>query len=297
MQSISRNNRFFRKANKMFLRAFFLVILFSIFPLSSACAETVTVNPVAKWTPVLVEFQLPEARAMAGNPGPPFTRIEAQFPSIPSAWETLKNMVSIKLKGQLRSEDEPIISGWQPWAGQRGESGIEVKRSDRCPEGFFPVITMERGGAVAVHWSIQIWGRYRFPDYPDLLPADDEYQKLIKQKIEVRDFSLTIHEVEGGVGLENIRNDAAAEPSEVLGSWQGQGTLAEYEAQSYQFPARADFVGELQLKMKLYFPEIDDQQETAYETPVEASLRFMCGSKVSIRIISDKIMRVPGGEE
>lgn len=289
------NNKLSRKFKRDTLIIIFVLILFLVFLSITIHAEKVIVNPVAGWIPVLVEFRIPEKCAFSGDPGPPFVRVRSRFPSIPSAWETLKDTVKIRLRGSLWPEDEPVISGWRAWAGKKGDSGIEVKSSDRCPKGFFPVITIGRGEMVSVHWKIQIWGRYRFPEHPDLLPADEDYQNMIKQKIEVRDFSLTLYKVEGEVKLENIRNDALPEPLEIVGRWQGPGTLAEYEARSYQFPARADYVGELQLKMKLYFPEVDDRRETAYETPVEAYLRFMCGSKVKIRIIYDKLMRQTGG--
>jgi len=274
---------------------FFLMVCSPLLP-----AKTATVNPVIQWIPVVSEFQIAKTYTSVGLLPPPFSRVKSKYPNIPSAWETLKPMVRIRLRGSFWAEDEPIVSGWRPWADELGVSGLEVRRSDQRPGVCAPIFHVERGTDIPIHWKIDIWTEYRLPKYPEseLLPDQSEYQELIKQKIEVRDFSLTVHKLEGGFGLKNIRKDALPEPSETVCQWRDHGhqTLAFYEAQDYRFSARSDYVGEVRLKMKLYFPELDDQKDTQYETPIEVSLRFLCGSKVSIRVISDQLKHWPGGK-
>ena len=259
---------------------------FLILSSSTVQAERITVNPV-EWTPVITEFQIDKyARSVFTEP--PFTKVESKYPTIPSAWKTLKDMVKIRLRGGWWTEEEPVISGWKTWVAEE-DSGIEVMRSDKVPEDFVPVRNFLRGGPVPVRWRIEIWGRYRFPDNPSLGPGDEEYQKLIKKKIEVRDFSLKVYKVEGDFSLKNIRNEVSPEPFKVLGERDFRKYLADYESQDYHLKRGASYIGEAQLKMKLFFPEVDEQADTWEETPVEASLRFMSGSQVDFRIISSQI--------
>ena len=111
------------------LVGFFSLIIYC--PMLSA--KTVTVNPVTQWIPVVSEFQIAKTYTSAELLPPPFSRVKSKYPNIPSAWETLKPIVGIRLRGSFRAEDEPIVSGWRPWADELGVSGLEVRRSDQRP--------------------------------------------------------------------------------------------------------------------------------------------------------------------
>jgi hypothetical protein len=258
------------------------VTLFFVGIVMSGSAEgaTITVNPVAEWTPVVSEFRIhAEHGRMA--PEPPFVKVKAKYPSIPSAWEALKDMVRMRLAGTIWSEDEPVISGWRPWESEEGAAGIEVMRSDNFPSDGIPLRNVPRE-VVEVRWRVDIWGRegrhYRHPERPELDPAQKEYQDLIKKKVVVRDFSFGVYKVEGDyTDLKNLTNKAASEAfwkpePQYLGY---EKPLADYEARLHAFRI-VPGTYEVQLKAKLYFPELDEQKETTGETEVEASLRFMC---------------------
>jgi hypothetical protein len=273
-------------------------------------AKQVTVNPVGDWTPVLTRFELSESKALGvGSLGPPFTRVKCDAPSILSAWKVVQPMVRIR---PSFFPDDPVISGWRPWhdAEGTGLTGLEVKRSDENPvtevmfygrrerRQAFPVIGFGRA-EVPITWEIQIWGRYRLRDAEKrkLFPSDPEYQKLIKEKIQVVDFSMTIHKVAGERKAENIRNKAAEEPTEIVARYEGglggvPQSLAAYESRQYNAKLRGDYLGELRLQVKLRFPEAEEQQASAYDVPVEGYLRFVCGSWSGIRVISDEIKRI-----
>ncbi len=291
-------SRLFGGLTKKFARAVALWCGFLICCSVAVCAQQATVNPVGKWTPVVSEFHIPEARARSGGSiGPPFTRVESREPKMLSAWEALKD--TVKIKRRRLYEDEPVIGGWRPWADPKTPevSGIEVKRSDKIPGDAapcLPVMAVERGGDIPLRWKIDIWGRYRLPERPKLLPADAEFQRLIKQKIQVTDFSLAVYKLEGELSWKNVRNAASPEPFKIIGQYRSglHSSLAFYESQEYRLPATADYVGEIRLEVKLRFPEAERQAETAYEVPVEACLRFICGSRFSIRVISDEIRHV-----
>jgi len=202
-------------------------------------------------------------------------------------------MVKIKLRGKRWGEDEPVIGGWADWMDEEGASGIEAMRSDKAPEGFLPVPSFLRGGPVPVRWKIEIWGKNLSralaetdPSLEGLGPADPEFQEAIKKRIEVRDFSLTVHKLEGEVSLENIRKGALFDPFKVLGEWDYTRSLAEYESQEFLLHRGAIYIGELQLRMRLFFTEVDEGRA---DTPVEAYLRFICGSKVDFRVIGHQM--------
>jgi len=282
-------------------------------------AARLTVNPY-EWIPVITEFQIDQrlTRPMQLGQDFPFTRIkdESEDPnkpkprSIPKDWKILKDMVKIRLIGGRWGEEEPVISGWRTWVDEEGESGIEVMRSDKFLEaGPLPLYTFVSQQNLFIRWKIEIWGGYRFKD-PDpnnptlslLGPGDDEYQDLIKERIELRDFSLKVYKVEGDLSLKNIkkniRNDVLLEPFDEgvitpflelgkFGSWK---SLADYEAEDYfveRFMRHAGHIGEVQLTMKLIFPEVDQpeadeqgdtstpQREWQSETPVEVYLRYI----------------------
>ena len=252
-----------------------------------------TLNPGSQWYPVIAQLTLDEPRVAAGgDPGPPFVKVDAPSPGVTAAWKTLEGLIGIKRRAYY--EDEPVISGWQVWSDpvRPGISGLEVKRSDRAG-GNIPMIAPERGRDIPVRLRIEIWGRYRLPDRPDLLPGDAEYQRLVKKKIRVTDFSLTVHVIEGKFSAASIKNAAAAEPLKVIGALRGlDDSLAAVEAQTYAVPGNPDYLGELRLEMKLRFPEEEGRVDTAYETALEGCLRFFCGSRVSIRVISDEIRTI-----
>ena len=255
-------------------------------------------NPGAEWVPVVTEFEVSPANLGApGHPGPPFTRVQSEDPSIPSAWEALKELVRVRVAGLSWGED-PAISSWRPWYGtgdEEGLSGIEVKRSDRQGNVPVPLIHVEVGQRVRVLWKIEIWGRYRLPERPELFPADEEYQRLIKRKIEVRDISVEIHKIKEREGTVDIRDDALPDAYYVLSKWDGVQSLAYYEGQGYEFPPRGAYVGEMQLKLSLWFPEFAEQAETASDVRVEAAFRFLCGSLTEFRVISREVRDFPGG--
>jgi hypothetical protein len=270
----------------------------------SFIGQDFVLNPVGEWIPVVSEFLLAGGRpTAAGDPGPPFTRVDSRFPSIPSAWEMLKPLAAVKDKAY--GEDEPVISGWRVWTQpdpnnrDRLLSGLEVKRSDRlgaASERALPVVAVERGGPIPVKFKVEIWGRHRLTGRDDrqYFPADAEYQEFMKRKIQVVDFLLAVHKLEGEFGHEHIKNRAQAEPYRVIGRFRGglDNSLASYEAASYELPATDDYLGELRLEMSLRFPESERGQASAYDVPVKVCLRFICGSKVKIRVISDTVKKV-----
>lgn len=257
-------------------------------------AARVTVNPY-EWIPVITEFQIDQGltRPMQLGQDFPFTRIkdESEDPnkpkprSIPKDWKILKDMVKIRLIGGRWGEEEPVISGWRTWVDEEGESGIEVMRSDnKVPKNGLPLRNFLLRDLV-VGWKIEIWGGYKFkdpdPDNPTLSllgPGDQEYQDLIKKKIEVRNFSLKVYKVEGDFSLENIKNEVSPQSLKDLG--RAVGTLADYERQDYYsaFRGETGHIGEIQLKMKLFFREVDAREELEtweQPTPVEVSLRYI----------------------
>jgi len=262
---------------------------FLILSSSTVQAERITVNPY-EWIPVITEFQIDQRLTGPMRQGPEWTKIkdESEDPnkpkprSIPKDWKILKNMAKIRLRGQRWWEEEPVISGWRTWVDEEGESGIEVMRSDnKVPENGLPLRNFLLRDLV-VGWKIEIWGGYKFkdpdPDNPTLSllgPGDQEYQDLIKKKIEVRDFSLKVYKVEGDFSLENIKNEVSPQSLKDLG--RAVGTLADYEKQDYYsaFRGETGHIGEIQLKMKLFFRELDELADTWEETPVEVSLRYI----------------------
>jgi hypothetical protein len=237
------------------------------------------------------------------RPGPEWTKVkdESKDPSkptsIPLDWKTLKDLVKIRRTAQdwldwAKAEEKPVIGGWRTWV-EKDESGIEVMRSDKVPEGGLPLYNFLRQD-LAINWRIEIWGRYRFPDKPLLGPGDREYQELIKKKIEVWDFSLEVYKVEGDLSLENIKNKVSPQPFKDLG--RGFGSLADYEREGYygSFRGETGHIGEVQLKMKLFFREVDEQADTWQETPVEATLRYISAKdELDIDRIYQKIQRAP----
>lgn len=263
---------------------------------STAPAATVTVNPVKDWTPVLSEFRVPERVEATAYEGqwrpPPYSRIEVKKkrPRLPDAWRVLEPMVKIKLRGAFWDQNETVISGWRPWVGtetQAGTSGIGVMRSDKLGDGEFPVRNLLRKSLCPVRWTVNVYTGWRFPGddtykgrkVSELTPVDQEFQELIKKKIVVREYSFRIYRVEGDwKNLNNLRNRVSPEPywkpsPEYLGY---ERSLAEYEAKSggYTFSAIPG-IYEVQLKMKLYFPELDDQKDTQRETELEGYIRFI----------------------
>lgn len=268
---------------------FFLILSSSI-----TQAERITVNPY-EWIPVITEFQIDQRLTRPMKQGPEWTKIkdESEDPnkpkprSIPKDWKILKNMAKIRLRGQQWWEEEPVISGWRTWVDEEGESGIEVMRSDnKVPEDGLPLRNFLLRDLV-VGWKIEIWGGYKFkdpdPDNPTLSllgPGDQEYQDLIKKKIEVRDFSLKVYKVEGDLSLENIKNEVSPQSLKDLG--RTVGTLADYERQDYYsaFRGETGHIGEIQLKMKLFFRELDEHADTWEETPVEVSLRYISAENI-----------------
>jgi hypothetical protein len=256
--------------------------------------EQFTVNPGSLWFPVITELTLLESRVISGgNPGPPYVRVAAPFPGVAAGWKALRNMVTIKRRAFY--EDEPVISGWRTLSdpSQPGVSGLEVKRSDQAG-GWLPIVAPERGGEIPVRLRIEIWGRYRIPGHPKLQPGDPEYQQILKQKIRVTDFALAVYKIEGELSALNIKNKPQPEPYLVVGSARGglDDSLAAYEARTYKFPAVSDYIGELRLEMKLRFPEAEIGMADAYEGPLEGAIRFICGSNISIRKISDAIRQI-----
>jgi hypothetical protein len=199
-------------------------------------------------------------------------------------------MVKIKLRGAFWDQDEVVISAWRPWVGTGGEagtSGIEVMRSDKVGEGDLPVRNLLRRSMCPVWWTVDIYTGWRFPGddtykgrkVSELTPVDQEFQELIKKKIVVREYSFRIFQVEGDWrNLNNLRNRVSLEPywkptPEYLGY---ERPLAEYEAKSRgdTFTANPG-IYEVQLKMKLYFPELDDQKDTQTEAELEGYIRFI----------------------
>jgi hypothetical protein len=284
-----------------------LLVLFSAWAAAfsgpDASDQGLVLNPVGEWTPVVTEFLIAGGRmTSAGDPGPPFSRISSRFPSIPSAWDVLKELAAIKNKAY--GEDEPVLSGWRVWkepdrrSQNRLLSGIEVKRSDKPIESSapqLPVVAVERGGPVPVRFKVEIWGRHRLTGKDDrqYFPADEEYQNFMKQKIQVTDFLMAVHKLEGDFGYQQIKNKALPDPYKVIGRYRGglDNSLASYEAGEYLLPLTDDYLAELRLEMSLRFPEAEKGQPTAYDVPVKVCLRFICGSRVKIRVISDQIRK------
>ncbi len=282
---------------RLLLKATTGLFLFLILSPSAIQAERITVN-VVEWTPVITEFQIDRSYTRYMRPAPEWTRVESQHPTIPSAWETLKDMVKIKLRGQWWGEDEPVIGGWTDWTDEEGASGIEVMRSDKAPEDGLPLYNFLRQDLV-IRLKIEIWGRYRFPDDPSLGPADQEYQDLIKEKIKVREFSLGLHKVEGELSLRSIKNGALPDPFKILRE-DYDTYLSDYEnldqgTQIYAVPFRGEtgHIGEIQLKIKLFFPEVDEAGDTwRPDTPLEAYLRYISAKdEAEIRKIHEETRR------
>ena len=140
------------------------------------------------------------------------------------------------------------------------------------------------------------------PDDPEkkrvLRPSDPKFQKLIKQKIEVVDFSLTAHKVQPGGTERGLRNPALEAPYQTLGTRQsGVGgadrSLAFYEAQEYLVRMRSGFVGELRLQLRLRFPEAEKAQASGYFVPLETSMRFASVDWTRPpRVISDRLKKI-----
>jgi len=280
-----------------------LCVLLCLFlsPAPARATAKLTVNPVGEWFPVVTKFEFDESEAVGsgGDPGPFATKIKSATPGIPSAWRELEEMVRVR---SAPRPTDPVISGWRPWYTPEGLSGIEIKAADPGTSSY--VISFPRGRDRKVRWEVQVWGRYRLkdPDDPEkkrvLRPPDPKFQKLIKEKIEVVDFSLTAHRVQPDGEKKNIRNAAIEEPYQTVGRYQsGLGgaslSLARYEAQDYLVRMRGNFVGELRLRLTVRFPEAEKAQASAYSLPVEASLRFSSGDwPRTPRVISDKVRRV-----
>lgn len=264
-------------------------------------ATTVTVNPVRDWIPVVARFEMDEQAAVGGggDPGPPFTRVESQAPSILSAWRELEEMVRIR---SAPRPSDPVISGWRPWYTPEGVSGIEAKGAD--PDTSSYVISFSRGEDEKVYWEVQIWGRYRLkdPDDPEnkrvLRASDPKFQKLMKEKIKVVDFSLTAHKVPPEGRGKNIRNAATEVPYQTIGTYQREfagsdSSLGAYEARDFKVRKRGNFIAELRLELKLRFPEAEQQQDSAYYVPLKASMRFSSGDWASSpRVISRKLRKI-----
>lgn len=292
------------KRRSGFFRGFTTFRVFVLPMLSSSfvhAATTVTVNPVRNWIPVVARFEMDEQAAVGGggDAGPPFTRVKSQAPSILSAWRELEEMVRIR---SAPRPSDPVISGWRPWYTPEGVSGIEAKAADPGTSSY--VISFSRGEDEKVHWEVQVWGRYRLkdPDDPEkkrvLRASDPKFQKLMKEKIKVVDFSLTAHKVPPEGNAKNIRNAAAEDPYQTLGTYQ-QGSagaypsLASYEARDFRVRKRGNFIAELRLQLRLRFPEAEQQQDSAYYVPLEAAMRFSSGDWMrSPRVISRKLRKL-----
>jgi len=264
-----------------------------------APGKSFTVNPVSRWEPIVTRMELDPTRIAGGNPGPPFVKVQGRFPDIPSAWEALKPLVKIRLPGQLWTKDEPVISGWRTTKGP-GIVGIEAKRSDRIPEDrkdrLLPILSFDRGMPVPVNLEVEIWSTYRILEQPDLVPTDPEYQKLIADKIEVHDFSLSVHELMGASRATTaafLHKAANAEPrvNGRIGEFEGIRSLSHYLGKEYRVPATAGYLGELQFRMTLRFPELEAQMDTVYDTKLEAQIRFISLDH-KYRVISRKLKKV-----
>lgn len=245
-------------------------------------AQRVTVNPVGKWTPVLSEFLVVDERYYVYLE-PPYTPLATRIPSLVEAWETLQPMVKIRLRGSFWPEDEPVISGWKTQASPEGASDLVVMSSQNGTADGLPLRNIPKKSLCNIRWHIQIWGKegtfFRIPDHPEFLPAMDEYQEAVKQKILVRDFSFKVYKLEGPAdSLQTMRGKVAFDPY-----WEPKETIP-YNTPLSECEAKVGFLSfhaveafyEAQLSMKLYFPELDDQTEKQEETKVEAAVRFMC---------------------
>ena len=270
------------------LIAFFFAVFSLFLSAESVYARQFKVIPVLDWNPVLVEFQVPDTPPMVAQP--PFIRFDSRHPSVPADWEFLKELVKIKPRGSFRSDEDIIVSGWRLTDDM---SRIEVMRSDNTPEGHLPIRNFLKQ-QIGFRWISEIWGEkgafYRFSDRPELTPADEEYQQLIKEKITITDFSLILYQVEGPLNVQNIRNDISPEPlkefhREINLSF--GDSLKRYEShQGYGYrPLKGIY--ELQLKLVMNFPELDEQKDTSYPKEIEACIRFLVGDVKLQRIYYD----------
>lgn len=267
---------------RLTMAVFVLFSLLGVVWISSP-AQKITINPMSGWTPVVTEFYIPENPYRHAQLEPAYVPLQPRIPSLVAAWEILQPMVRIRLSGSLWNEDEPVISGWKPYLSENGESSLQVMRSDMPPEDGLPVRNVLKQSRCWVSWKIEIWGEggkfYRLPENPKLRPGDPEYQDLIKKKIVVRDYSFRIYKIPGDMTkIKTLKNRIEMDPYWVPDpEYSGEKPLSDYEsnARNDLFTPIPGFF-EAQLKMKLYFPEVDDRQATTEETEVEASMRFLC---------------------
>ncbi len=293
----------FRKSMAWKLLKAFLCVWVLLLCAGTGGSQDLILNPVGPWIPVVTEFLLAGGNVSSvGDPGPPFEIISSRFPSIPSAWDVLKEMAAIKDRAYYASEH--VLSGWRPWTSpdpkNKGRllSGIEAKSSEHqtlTPAPGLPVLGLEVGMKVPITFKVEIWGRHRLTgkDERQYFPGDAEYQKYMKEKIQVTDFSLTVHKLEGDFGYQHIRNRAQPEAYMVIAKHRGgwDNSLASYEAQAYTLVIKDAYLAELQLEMRLRFPESEKLQASAYDVPVRICLRFISGTKKSFRKISDEIRK------
>ena len=185
-------------------------------PGAAGTGTATTLNPVKDWVPVISEFRIVAPGAAAWRTETRRGWKQVAMPegqkgpsSIPRAWQELRKIFAFgDYSGSLDPmfstdaqrawpQDRPVLAGWRTWSKAEGasvESGIEVLPSD-VPEvsgqGWQEVVpVLGATGESGLQIGLQIWGAGRLEDEPTLTPADDEYQRKMRDRVSVLEFEL-----------------------------------------------------------------------------------------------------------